>query len=116
VDSAVRDKTHEMHRLACGLGFVHDCAQHFVLKEAPIVHRSRDARDLLTYDTPRADVEMSDLGIPHLPLGKAYGLTRCLKRCPGKRLEHGIQDRSVCSKDGIARIGSIETEPVHYHE
>jgi hypothetical protein len=49
--------------------------ERLVRSEAPIGDRRVDAREVLWHPLPSADVQVTDLAVPHLPLWKSNGGT-----------------------------------------
>jgi hypothetical protein len=88
--------------------------------ERAIMDCEVDARDVLMDDPPGAEVEMPDLGIPHLPGGQPHVAARA--REPGAR-PFGVEapeGRDPRELDGVARARSaVEfrvTPTVENHE
>ena len=53
-------------------------ARHCLLEERHVAHRllrdkQVDARHVHVHDAPRADVEMADFAVAHLPIGQTHG-------------------------------------------
>ena len=61
-------------------GGVHRLDNDLVLLDAAILACIVDARELLVHDAPGPHVEMADLGVTHLPIGKADITPRCTER------------------------------------
>ena len=65
--AAIGQKPGEMNRPA----FFHRIDEHAIFVELEPVDRFADAQDVLIDDASRADVQVTDLRIPHLPGGKS---------------------------------------------
>ena len=81
-----------------------------------IFNRFGDACKLLINDAARADIQVSDLRVSHLPFGKSHRKTACPKADMRIRFKYLIEVRRVCCLDCIAVIGRIQAEAVEYHE
>lgn len=73
VYAAVGNKPVQVQFFAVRFHVVHYAQQFFVSEKFPVADFFRDLREILVYDAPRADVQMSHFGIAHLSVGKPYG-------------------------------------------
>ena len=62
----------------CGVGFygLHSVTQNSVVKKVTVFYCFSDPCQLLIYNTPCPDIQVTDFGITHLPVWQAYGCTR----------------------------------------
>ena len=60
-----------------------------------------DARQILHHDTAGADVEMSDLGIAHLPLRQAHILARRAQEGVGAGVPQAVEGGGACQAHGV---------------
>ena len=85
-------------------------------KELAILDRQVDPRDRLVDDEPRAEVEMPDLGVPHLTARQAdIDPTRSQRRVRIGGPEP-IEDGRVRQFDRIAGTGGLQPPAVQNHE
>jgi hypothetical protein len=65
--------------------------------------RVADARQVLHDDAARANVEMPDLGIAHLPVGQADVAARRAQKCVRSRRPQAVEARGLGLTDGVVR-------------
>ena len=70
VDAAVRQEPPQVQLFAGALGVLHCLQQGGIFKEVSVLNGFGDLGQILIDDAPRAHVEVSDLGIAHLSVGK----------------------------------------------
>ena len=105
VDAAVRDEPEQVH-VAASLARTLECAdERRVLEERTVADRDVHALEILEQDPTGADCEMTDLGVAHLALGQAHGLTRCLQGRVRIAAPEPVEDRCLRELDRIARPG-----------
>ena len=80
VHAAVRDEAVGVQLCASLHRVVHCADKLFFLKEAAGPRCPGDARQLLIYDAPGADIQVPHLGVAHLPFRQAHGPARGLDR------------------------------------
>ncbi len=72
VDSAVRKEPGQVEPASCGLGPGDTVEEHGVGEEIAIRDRLADPGQVLVDDPSRADVQVPDFRVPHLPLGESH--------------------------------------------
>ena len=81
VDAALRDEAHAgARRRRAPSPCANARAEHRVLEQRAVADRDVDAHQVLEQDPARADREMADLRVAHLPVGQPDGLTRRRER------------------------------------
>ena len=91
--AAVGDEPGHVQHAAAGLGGRERSLQRGVLGQRAVGHRIADAHEILRDDPPRADVEMADLGVAHLPFGQAHRAPGCDQRRVRPALPERVEDR-----------------------
>ena len=90
--------------------------QRRVLEELTRFDRLGDAHDVLRHDAAGAEVEVTDLGVPHLSLGEADVGARRLEEGPGKPRPELVPHRRGGQLDGVPGAAGAEAPAVEHHE
>ena len=81
--------------------------QHRIRRHRPIGRRGVDPRQVLHHDAAGAEVQMPDLGVAHLPVGKPHGQPgrgQGGRRIPlPERVEHGRRGQRDCVARAVRR-------------
>ena len=117
VHAAVRDQPDQVQAPArAAAGCVAGGQQHLVLEQRAVGDRVVDPRQVLLHDRSRAQVQVADLGVAHLPLGQA-------DVAPARRQGRArvappelVEDRGLGERDGVARPGLRQPPAVEDHE
>ena len=95
-----------MHRArgsATGLADVSDCVQKDrVLEKGAVLDRLVDPEDVLLDDPARSQVQVADLAVPHLPVGQADRLSRCVETSAGEPLPEAVEDGGPGERDRVS--------------
>ena len=102
VHAAVGDQPGHVQHAAAGLGSRERGLQRGVLGQRAVGHGVADAHEILGDDPPRADVEMADLGVAHLPFGQAHRTPGCDQRRVRPALPERVEDRRASQPHGVA--------------
>ena len=113
MDAAVGHEPHEVQRRPRPRGRRERLVQHEVRRQRAVGAGTVDAGELLEHHAPGADVEVSHLGVAHLPRGQAHGLARCLELGPRTGGEHLVEARRARLRDGVSRARLGQAEAVH---
>ena len=113
--ATVGEKTHEVNGVVCLDGGVHRLDENRILLDATILACVIDTRELLVHDTTGPHVEMSDLGIAHLTIGKANIASRCTERHVRTRFPQLVEIRFAGKRDGISGAIFSKAEAIHDH-
>jgi hypothetical protein len=116
VNAAVRHEPEQVdvsHALA---GAVKRGDERVVLGERPVLDRAVHPREVLEEDAPRADREMADLGVAHLPHRKTDCLAGRGERSVRVSLEESIEHGRICELDGIPGAGRCDPPSVEDDE
>ena len=102
--TAGRCEAHEVHGLA-GAGAVFESALHLgVFEDGAVGDSAVDFHQILVYDAACADIEVTDLGVAHLAVGKADKLAACLEMGVGICFEKIVPVGSGSAVDGVGMI------------
>src|SRR5579871_511640 len=71
MDASVRNKPEQMQPPLSGPRMFHGIEQYGMLKQLPVLDQQVDARDIHVHDAPRADIQVPDFAVPHLPFGQS---------------------------------------------
>ena len=112
VHAAVRDETEQMDALATLERATHS----LVLEEIAALDRPVHTHEILEEDAARADREVSHLGIAHLTVRQADGLTRGVELGVRVVVPEPVEDRSVRKLDRVARPGWRDSPTVEDDE
>ncbi len=116
VHTAVRYQAKQMHRASLTLGQVCGVEQRRVGEEFAAPDRVVDMHDVLSNDVACAEDQMADLGVTHLTIRKADGMTRGIQRGVRIATEIGIQLRRVRLRNAIVAFARIDAETVQYDQ
>ena len=111
--AAIGEQAHEMQcgtRCLCRLDGIVD---HGVIADGAGAASHVDARELLMHHTAGADVEMPHLGVAHLTVWKAHGLSRGFKLGVRAGFEQLVEHRRGCQRHGVARTRWRQAQAVH---
>ena len=115
VHAAVRDESHQVEAPGLAAGRARR-AQHLVLGERAVRDRVVDPRQVLPDDRAGAEVEVADLGVPHLavrePDRPAAGVELGVAIGAPQLVEHG----SVGELDGVSGARRREPPAVEDHQ
>src|SRR6185503_1991257 len=75
-----------------------------------------DSREVLVDDPPRAEVQVTHLGIPHLPLGESDRFPAGRERGARVAREERVHDRRARKSDGVSFRSWIEAPAVEDDE
>ena len=71
VHAAIGDQAKQVQLAAAGARILHRLDEHGMGEEFAVLDHQVDARDVHVHDAPRADVEMADFAVAHLPFGQS---------------------------------------------
>ena len=83
VHAAGGNKPPQVQFFAVLFHVAHYAQQFGVFKKFAVADFFRDFGKILIHDSARADIEVPDFGIAHLPVGKPHGHTACAQRGRG---------------------------------
>ena len=112
VHAAFRDEPDEVH----ARGVAQRLEQHLVLGQRPVLDRLVDAHEVLLDDRPRAEVEVADLRVAHLPLGQPYARAAGGQRGVVVLLPESVEHRRVGERDRVARPIRRQPPAVEDHQ
>ena len=110
VHAAVRHETHEVHVHALRLGVLESRLHLRVLHDRTVLAGAVDLHQILIDHAARTDIEVSHLGVAHLPVGQphvlAVGMQLRMRILFGHR-------RNICGMDGRndVTLGSVADAP-----
>ena len=107
--AAIGEQAHEMQ---CGTRR-NSIVDHGIIADGAGAASHVDARELLMHHAAGADVEMPHLGVAHLTLRKAHGLSRGFELGVRAGFEQLVEHRSGCQRHGIARTCRRQAQTVH---
>ena len=113
VYAAVGNKPVQVQFFAVRFHVVHYAQQFFVSEKFPVADFFRDLREILVYDAPRADVQMSHFGIAHLSVGKPYGHPARAERRGGIFFFQSGYVLASVRPHGVAFVFRVESVAVH---
>ncbi len=116
VHAAVGDEPRDVQHTAPAASGRERRLQRGVARERPVGHRIADAHQVLGDDAPRADVEMPDLGVAHLPLGQPDGTAGGDQRGVRIALPERVEDGRPRERHGVPGPVGRETEAVEHDE
>ena len=113
VYAAVRQKPPQVQLFTVLCSVLHCLEKRGVLEEFAVLDLLGDLGKVLIDDAPRAHVEVSDLGIAHLSVGKSDGTSACSERC-GRVFGTVFVDVLAAVKgNGVACARRCKTIAVH---
>src|SRR5215831_3001067 len=71
-------------------------------EEAAVFDGGIYSRDIHSYDTAGAYIQVADFAVTHLAVGQSYRVARALNQCMWILQKPFIQVRSACQRDGVA--------------
>ena len=80
VHAARADQPHQMQGATVALDLTACAHQRGIGVEAPLGDGRRDAYQILHHDAARAEIEVSDFAVPHLPLGQTDAQPGCFEQ------------------------------------
>jgi hypothetical protein len=86
--------------------------ERLVLVEGPVRDRAVDALEVLVEHPARADRQVPDLRVAHLPRRQPDGFAGCLQRRVRIAAPERVEDRRVRELDGVAGAGRRATPAV----
>ena len=116
VHSAVRDEPEQMDVSPAFARAPERGDERRVLGERAIGDREVHAGEVLKENSPRADREVTDLRISHLPGWQPHGLTRRGESRVREAFPEGVEHRRSRELDRIPRPGRCDTPPVENDE
>ena len=116
VDAAVRHEPEQVHVSPALLRAPERRDERLVLEEAAVGDRAVDALEVLVEHAARADRQMADLGVAHLPGGQPDGLARRGERRVRVLRPEPVEDRRVGELDRVPRAGRGDAPAVEDHE
>ena len=116
VYAAVGYKTVHMEGGILCLCILYCLYQCLVFKKYTILNLLGDTRQLLVYNTARAHIQMSYLGVAHLSVGKPYGQSACIALHEGILCHQLIHYRCLCLGYRIAVCSLIQAVAVQNHQ
>ena len=111
--AAIGEQAHEMQcgtRRLCRRNSIVD---HGIIADGAGAASHVDTRELLMHHAAGADVEMPHLGVAHLTLRKAHGLSRGFELGVRAGFEQLSEHRRGCQRHGIARTRWRQAQTVH---
>ena len=111
VDAAGGKEAEEMESAAALFCRLNRRSKGSVIKKGTIPNRPIDTGKLLIHHTPRADIRMPHLGVPHLPLGQPHrfsGANQRRQRIAGHEI---VQNRRLSHRDSIILRRRIAVSP-----
>ena len=116
VHSAVRDEPEQMDVSPAFARAPERGDERGVLGERAVGDREVHAGEVLEEDPPRADREVTDLGVSHLPGRQPHGLTRRGESRVREALPERVEHRRSRELDGVPRPGRCDTPAVEDDE
>ena len=113
VHAAIGEQAHEVQRGTRRLCRLDSIVDHGVIADGAGAASHIDTRELLMHHAAGADVEMPHLGVAHLTLRQAHGLSRGFELCVRACFEQLIEHRRGCQRHGIARTRRRQAQAVH---
>ena len=83
-----------------------------ILGEMAIAYRTVDAREVLIDDAARADIEVADFRVAHLPGGQAHGGLRSLDQRMRTVVPEMVEIRLAGTADRVVRISLAASETI----
>ena len=83
VHAAVPEQSDQVQRAATLTDPAAELEHHLVGEEAAVIDSGRDANEVLWHHSTRAEVEMADLAVSHLPRGESYRESRMRRAASG---------------------------------
>ncbi len=116
VDAAVRYESEEVNVSPSFPRALEGAAKRGVLVERAVRDGQIDAHEVLEQDTTRADGEVADLRVAHLPVGKPDGAPGGGKGRAWEPFPQVVEDRRVGELDGVAGPGRGDSPAVEDDE
>ena len=116
VNAAVGKKTHKMDGGIVVTRILHGCLKRFVFEEITVLDLLGDTGKLLIYDAAGTHVHMSDLGIAHLSIRKAYCKSAGISLYKRIILHERIDHRSICHVNSVCLMSFIQSESIKDHK
>ena len=116
VDATVGDEAHDVEGAAVGDDAVHGLGEDLVGLEGAVLDRVVDQRERLVHDAAGTDVEVADLGVAHLAVGKADVLARGAERGGRVLLGQRVEEGPLGKRDRVLGAGGREAAAVHDDE
>lgn len=114
--AAIREQTQKVNGTIRVNGRIHRLDENLVLFDAAVLACIVNARKLLVHDASRAHVQMSDLGIAHLAIGKA-NVTPRRSECRMRTLRPQLVKVGLgCKRNGVSRTVLGQTKAIHNHQ
>ncbi len=86
------------------------------LTDAPVLDCLGDARQLLHHDAPRADIEVADFRVPHLPVRQTDIPARGAQEGVRAALPQSVEGRSPAEPDSVVRLFLAPTPAIQHDE
>ena len=116
VDAAVGEQAPEVELLAVVARAVHGLDEGGIFEEVALLDRLGDLGEVLIDDAARADVEVPDLRVPHLPVGEPYGEPARAELGGGVGLSEFDDVFAAVHVDGIPYDEGVDAVAVHDDE
>ena len=116
VDAAGRHEAEQMHRPTPRPGAAERAGERIVLEERSVLDRATHADEILVEDPTRADRQVTDLGVPHLPVGQPDGGPGRGQLRTRERRHETVEDRRVRELDRVPGPRRSDAPPVEHDE
>ena len=117
VDTAVGDQAHQVQAPAgTGAGRLAGALQHGVLEEAAVGNRFVDPGQVLRDDRTRTEVEVPNLGVPHLAVGEADVAPAGRQRGVRVAIPQAVENQRRSLADRVARAGWREAPTIEHDQ
>ena len=104
VYASVGYQSHQMKRGIILLTVLNSCKELFVLEEIAVLDCFRDSGQLLIYNAACAHVQVSDLRVSHLAVGKSHGQPAGISLYKGAFLHQPVHHRGIGLQDRISPL------------
>src|SRR5258708_915888 len=108
VDAAIAAESHDVQTMRAPVA--HGIKQHGMLEEFARRNHLIDSRDVHVDHASRADIQMPDFTVAHLPLGQSHKRSRGVDQCVRKIAQQRIVGGLARGRDGVA-LGSGRKSP-----
>ena len=99
--AAVGKQSEQMQPPLAGARMLHGIEQHGMREEFAVLDHQIDARDVHVHDAPRADVEVPDFAVAHLPFGQSDERPAGVNERVGILAQQPVVGRLARERDGV---------------